>query len=99
VGYLEMLLLTSNARHVITDSGGLQKEAFFLQTPCITVRTSTEWVETLEDGFNVLLKELAQLPQVYARAVDWGKQKNFFGDGKAAQHITEALLAGLEDRV
>lgn len=95
VGYLEMLLLTSNACRVITDSGGLQKEAFFLRTPCITVRTSTEWVETLEGGYNILLKDVRQLAAACAQTVDWTKQKNYFGDGKAALHIAQALQAGL----
>lgn len=95
VGYLEMLLLTSNARRVITDSGGLQKEAFFLKTPCITVRTSTEWVETLEGGYNILLKDVRQLAVASAQTVDWTKQKNYFGDGKAALHIAQALQARL----
>jgi UDP-GlcNAc3NAcA epimerase len=95
VGYLEMLLLTENARKVITDSGGLQKEAFFLRVPCITVRTSTEWVETLEDGFNILLKDVKQMLVAYNQTVDWSKQRKLFGDGQAAVQITQALKTGL----
>jgi len=93
VGYLDMLFFAKGAVKVITDSGGLQKEAYILKTPCVTVREETEWPETLSGGFNVLAK--ADKDDIYAKAMDSASpQKRAgapFGDGRAAERIARLL--------
>lgn len=90
--YLEMLRLVAQSTGVVTDSGGLQKEAFLLRVPCTTLRAETEWVETLEDGSNVLdpaganLETLAIRPPVPSELTP-------YGDGHAAQRIVASILA------
>ena len=88
VSYLQMLELTRQARKVLTDSGGLQKEAYFLQTPCVTLRTETEWLETLHDGWNIVT---ATDPSLIVEAVNEPlpitPQLHSFGKGKAAEII------------
>lgn len=95
VGYLMMLYLTKNAEMVITDSGGLQKEAYFLETPCTTLRDQTEWIETLENGWNVLssINENEIIKHV-KRDLNCYKypQPKHFGDGNAAENIANAIL-------
>lgn len=94
VGYLEMLLLTSNAVQVLTDSGGLQKEAWFLGVPCVTLRSETEWVETLAGNWNVLAGLDAD--EIYDRAMHTevdpaARERKPFGDGNASGKIAAAL--------
>lgn len=96
LGYLDMLLLQENARVVLTDSGGVQKEAFFLKTPCVTMRTETEWVETVEAGWNIVV---GTDPAAVVKAVEQFENKApappaaYFGAGDAAVRIAKILGA------
>ena len=85
VSYLDMARLLSGAAAVFTDSGGLQKEAYFHRVPCVTLRSETEWVETVEAGWN----RLWQGP-------DYGARRDIldYGDGHAAEKIADLLTAG-----
>ena len=80
------------AAGVVTDSGGLQKEAFLLETPCLTVRTETEWVETLENGWNILDPEAARVAELAVRPRPSQDRGTPYGDGHAASAATAALL-------
>lgn len=93
VDYMTMLYLVKNSKKIITDSGGLQKECYILDKPCITVRDQTEWVETLEKGYNVLSKpEFNELKEKIANAIIKDNNKNnFLGDGQAAKAIITIL--------
>jgi UDP-GlcNAc3NAcA epimerase len=92
VGYLEMITLLNNCHKVLTDSGGLQKEAFFLQKPCITLREETEWIETLEGNWNFVTGTDPQKILEKISITQFGEQKQFFGDGKAAEKIVEYMM-------
>ena len=95
IGYLDTLFLEKNARVILTDSGGMQKEAFFFTTPCVTMRDETEWVETVELGVNVLTG--ASKEKIVSAAMEFAENTPVFtdespyGDGTAAAKILDAL--------
>ena len=93
VGYIEMLTLLRGSSAVITDSGGLQKEAFWSQKPCITMRTTSEWMETIEAGWNVLVgNDVSRLVEAVERCRPAGTPPAIYGDGNASVRIVESLL-------
>lgn len=93
VGYLDMLVLQQNARLIITDSGGVQKEAFFFAIPCVTVRPETEWVETVESGWNVLVAANKEQIVKVVTGQRWPQAAppTLFGDGRASDKIARWL--------
>lgn len=94
VGRLDMLTLEQAAFRIMTDSGGVQKEAFLVGVPCITLREDTEWVETIELGWNVLVgSDPAAIIESVKRRKPPPPERNPFGDGTAAQRIARSLLA------
>jgi UDP-GlcNAc3NAcA epimerase len=92
VGYLEMLMLIQKSAKVLTDSGGLQKEAYFLNKQCVTLRDETEWTETLENDWNIIAGVDPQTIINSCQQLPKGPQGDFFGDGKAAEKILAGLL-------
>ena len=99
VGYFEMLALQRNARAVLTDSGGVQREAYFLSVPCVTLRSESEWPETAADGWNVLA---GADPEAILRAAQRPRPQTpprpSFGDGRTADKIVEILERDPPDR-
>lgn len=93
--YPEMVRAVQAASGVVTDSGGLQKEAFLLRTPCTTLRTETEWEETLVDGWNILDADLTQVADVAVRPVPDAPQATPYGDGDAAERVLLALAGAV----
>lgn len=96
LAYPDMVRAVMSAAGVVTDSGGLQKEAFLLRTPCTTLRTETEWVETLEGGWNILDPELVQVADVAVRPRPDADLGHPYGDGHAADRVAAVLKNGAE---
>lgn len=99
VDYLTMLYLTKNACKVVTDSGGLQKECYILNTPCITIRDQTEWIETLKNGYNILSKP--DVHELYGKIMDAkivdSNKIHYYGDGHAANEINKIIVNNLNN--
>jgi UDP-GlcNAc3NAcA epimerase len=87
-----MISLEMHAEKIVTDSGGVQKEAFFMEKPCITMRDETEWIETVENGWNVVVgTDKNKILNSIVNFVPTEPQKDIFGDGKASNKILEII--------
>ena len=93
--YPELVASALHSAGVVTDSGGLQKEAFLLGTMCTTVRPETEWVETVELGWNQLVEPGDALVKAAQRPQAKTTNKTPYGDGKAAEKVAATLLTHL----
>jgi UDP-GlcNAc3NAcA epimerase len=96
VGYYDMIMLEKNAKMIVTDSGGIQKEAYFYQVPCVTLRDQTEWVELVESGWNCLIspnssEEILQKLQYQIHQTLLLDTTQLYGDGTASRKIIEIL--------
>lgn len=97
VGHGELLVLARNARKVLTDSGGIQKEAYVLGVPCVTLRDETEWVETLKGRWNILAgADPARILRA-AKSVPAGRRRpGVFGNGRTSERIVKRMLEFLD---
>lgn len=92
VGYLDMLWLEKNAKKILTDSGGVQKEAYFAKVACITLRDETEWVETVKDKWNILVgADEKKILKAIKNFSPKSKKHNYFGDGRTSKKIVDIL--------
>lgn len=100
LSYLDMLIMEQNARLILTDSGGVQKEAYFFAVPCLTLRPETEWVETLTDGWNTVVGLDAKKIRHHVQDVPAPSTppRPVFGDGNAAEKIVDILQKNLPGR-
>ena len=104
VSYLDMLMLERNARLILTDSGGVQKEAYWLDTPCVTLRDQTEWVELVEAGHNVIVgadtrRILEAVERIDSSGVadPAGGRRDLYGNGHSAETVVQCLARDPKD--
>jgi UDP-N-acetylglucosamine 2-epimerase len=94
LGYIDFAALASQARVILTDSGGVQKEAYWYRVPCVTMRPSTEWVDTVTVGANVLVDDDPDaIVRAAAEARFPAETPQLYGDGHASERIAGALYA------
>lgn len=96
VGYLKMVWLINNCKLVMTDSGGLQKEAYFFKKPCITLRDETEWVELVKTGTNILVgADSGKIVKAfeYFCGFDFSSNESLYGDGDSSRKILDGMLS------
>jgi UDP-N-acetylglucosamine 2-epimerase (non-hydrolysing) len=92
LGYLDILMLMANARKILTDSGGIQKEAYMLGVPCITLRENTEWMETLEGGWNVLVGAVIEkITEAMNGKKPESEKRNLFGIKSTIERIDKII--------
>jgi UDP-GlcNAc3NAcA epimerase len=92
LGYLDFAALVSQARVILTDSGGLQKEAYWYGVPCVTMRPSTEWVDTVELGANTLVDDDPDRIVAASQSARMPEHRpDLYGDGRAAERIADVL--------
>lgn len=93
LGYLDFTALLCNARAILTDSGGVQKEAYLAGVPCVTMRPNTEWVETVEAGWNVLVDLDADAALAALERRPPAERPQLYGDGRAGERVAAAVVA------
>jgi UDP-GlcNAc3NAcA epimerase len=94
LGYLEFTALLHHAQAVLTDSGGVQKEAYLAGVPCVTMRSTTEWTETVDAGWNVLVDLDAEAALVALQRQPPTERPQLYGDGRAGERVVAALRMG-----
>lgn len=93
VGYFEMLALEDRCRFVVTDSGGVQKEAYFFGKPCVTLRDSTEWVELVEHGWNTIVgADREKILSALNSMPKYGDEEALYGNGRAGHFIVDTMI-------